>query len=107
MSTIFVGQTVRFEFTVTDQDDAIVDLSTAASYDLTFERPGGQSAFVRTPAFITDGTDGQIFYVTPLDELDIDGGWKVQGNVVDAGGEEYPTDIERFSVATKIIREVI
>ena len=107
MSDIFIGQTVRFEFTVTDQDDAIVDLSTAASYDLTFERPGGQTAFVRTPAFITDGVDGGIFYVTPIGELDIDGAWKVQGLVVDAGGEEYPTDIVKFSVKPKIIREVV
>ena len=106
MSDIFIGQTIRFEFTVTDQDNAIVDLSTAASYDLTFERPGGNSYFVRTPAFITDGTDGQIFYVAPVDELDIDGAWKTQVHIVDTGNEEYPTDIVRFSVKPKIIREV-
>ena len=106
MSDIFIGQTLRLEFTVTDQDDAIVDLSTAASYDLTFERPGGQLGFIRSPAFITDGTDGQIFYVTPLDELDVQGAWKVQGLVVDAGGEEYPTDIVGFLVKPKIIRAV-
>ena len=107
MSTIYVGQTLRFEFTVTDQDDAIVDLSTVASYDITFERPGGQSYFVRTPAFITDGTDGGLFYVAPNDELDIDGSWKVQGLVVDVGGEEYPFDTQRFTVAPKIIRAVV
>ena len=107
MSTIYVGQTLRFEFTVTDQDDAIVDLSTVVSYDITFERPGGQTAFVRTPTFITNGVDGGIFYVTPIGELDIDGSWKVQGLIVDAGGEEYPFDTQRFSVEPKIIREVV
>ena len=102
MSQIFVNQTVRWEFTVTDQDDAIVDLSTAASNDLIFRKEDG-SSFARSPTFITDGVDGQITYTSPINELDLQGKWKIQVLVIDAGGEEYPADIVAFSVQPRLV----
>ena len=102
MSQIFVNQTVRWEFTVTDQDDAIVDLSTALSYDLTF-RSDDDASFVRSPSFITDGINGQITYTSPVNELSLQGKWKIQCLVIDAGGEEYPADIVGFSVKPRLV----
>jgi len=98
--TAFVGQTLRVEFTVVDQDNAIVDLSTADTISLIFKKPNG-SKDTKVASMVTDGTDGKMEYTTAVTDLDAAGLWKIQGLVTEAGGV-YPTCIEELQVAARV-----
>lgn len=67
--------------TVKDENDAIVDISTAVLKYLYFLDPDGVSR-KKTPIFVTDGSDGKLLYITEVDFINIAGTWLVQAQVV-------------------------
>lgn len=99
MSEVFVGQSLEVEFTVTDQDGAVVDISGATALVARFCLPD-KTSFDRTATLKTDGTDGKATYTTSTIDLSIAGEWKVQ-LLVTEGASFYPT-----TVVVLIVREL-
>lgn len=85
-----------FRVTITDQAAAVVDLSGATTKEIIFKKSDG-SFVTQVAAFFTDGTDGIIQYITIADDLDLVGGWCIQGHVVLPTGE-WKTNIDTFIV---------
>ena len=97
---IRVGQILPLIFIVKDQDNNLVPLQAASSKTVTIiTANNGRKVF--PAAFVTNGADGQIQYVTKNeeDQVDLDnvGPFKAQGKVIIAG-IEYPSDIMEFEV---------
>lgn len=87
----------RFMFTIQDCDTAVpVDVSTAASVEIIFKKADG-STLNASGAFLTDGTDGKVYYDTVDEDVDKVGYWKVQGVVNFTDGKFY-SDIHKFQV---------
>lgn len=85
-----------FDVTVKDQDGAAINLSAATTRQFTFRKPD-ETEVTKTPVFITDGTDGQLRYVTIAGDLEQIGLWKLQAYIVLPAGEFY-SDIFEFRV---------
>ena len=84
-------------FRVTVQDgETAVDVSGATTKQIVFQKPSGTSV-TKTAAFVTDGTNGQIQYVTIDGDLNEAGKWIMQGYVVLAAWQGH-TDIYQFEV---------
>lgn len=96
---------VGTEFRVTITDDEVpeiaLDLSTATLLEFCFGKPDG-TVITRTPAFVTDGTDGQLTYTTQSGDLDQSGPWQLQVHYVLAGGADRRADVLRFSVKENV-----
>lgn len=86
---------VRVLFTI-KEDDEIVDISGATTKQIIIQNPNGAST-TYTASFMTDGTDGQLYYETQSGELDIVGTWKCQAKVVLSGGT-YRSPVQSFRV---------
>jgi len=82
--------------TVKDQDKAIVDCSVCISKVIRFQKPDN-TTFDKTAAFVTDGSDGQIHYITVDGDLDTAGIWYYQG-IVNLPLGTWSTDIHSFEV---------
>lgn len=85
----------KFTVTVKDGDD-IVDISTAVTVTFIFKRPDDE-LFTRTASFVTDGTDGQVYYDIIDEDLDEAGYYKLQLKVNFVNGVFY-TNIHTFQV---------
>lgn len=85
-----------FLVTIKDENDAVVDVSTAITKNLIFKKPDG-TIETRAASFVTDGTDGQIKYITVSGDLDTHGAWSLQA-FVDFGSTEWYSDISKFKV---------
>jgi hypothetical protein len=97
MAEIHVGDIgTAFIVTVKDEDEAIVDVSTATTKQIIFKKSDG-SVVTKTASFVTDGTDGQIKYVSVADDLDVAGLWYLQA-FIDFGSTEWKSDIRKFKV---------
>ena len=84
-------------FRVTVQDgETAVDVSGATTKQIVFQKPSGTSV-TQTAAFVTDGTNGQIQYVTVAGDLNEAGKWIMQGYVV-APGFTNNSDIHQSEV---------
>jgi len=69
----FVGDLgTIFRFTIKDQDDAVVDISSATLKQVKFRKSDG-STETQTASFTTDGTDGKMEVATTAADLDISG----------------------------------
>jgi len=64
-------------FTV-QSDGSVVDLSTADTKQVKFDRPYANGKFSKDLAFVTDGTDGKVKYVIEPAILDTAGEWHFQ-----------------------------
>ena len=82
--------------TIKNQDDAVVDISTATVRYIILHTPNGDK-LTKTAALVTDGTDGKLQYITTSGVLTPIGWWKLQG-YVKIGTSEYYSDIHRFQV---------
>ncbi len=100
MSTVFLNQLLRIEVTVQNQDGLIINLSTSTSRTFEFRKPSGV-AVSKTALFVSDGTDGKLYYTTIPADLDEVGEWTMQAVVVDGGGD-YPTDIIHINVSKRV-----
>lgn len=85
-----------FKLTVKDEDDAVVDVSSASTKDILIEKPDA-SVLTKTSSFTTDGTDGIIEYSTISGDIDAIGKYKIQGKVI-LSGSTYYTDVKTFVV---------
>ena len=47
---------------------------------------------------MTTGVDGLLKYVTIAGDLDVAGGWSMQGRAVLASGREWSTSVESFDL---------
>lgn len=81
-----IGTVFRFE--ITNQDDAIVDVSGASVREIFFQKPD-LTSFTKFAAFVTDGTDGQLEYTSLTGDLDAFGQWYRQVHVVIPAGEFF------------------
>lgn len=88
-----IGTVLRV--TVQD-DDEVVDLSTATIKIIYLEKPAG-TKLTKTAVFTTDGSDGKIQYVTIAGDLDAAGWWKIQAHVTLPAGSWY-SDWQPFRV---------
>lgn len=69
-------------------DDVIVDLSDAVVLNIFIKKPDGV-LLTKNAVLETDGTDGQMYYLTQSGDLDMAGNYKIQGKVVVTGGTYY------------------
>jgi hypothetical protein len=98
---IHVGdENVTFTFTVME-DCAAINISTATVKELIFRKPNGTSV-TQTASFSTDGTDGDIKYVTIAGDLDEPGIWRVQAEVTLGAGSYYHSEIQKFKVLANV-----
>ena len=85
-----------FRLTITDTDDAAVDVSSATVKFIYFKKPDGTKA-KKTAVFYTDGSDGIIQYVGVSGDIDQAGEWQVQGYVETSDGKFF-SEIADFTV---------
>jgi len=78
------------------EDGAVLDISTATAKSIIFRKPDG-TIIEESATFLTDGTDGKIYYDTISTDLDLSGTYKVQGEVSINGGT-YRGSVSSFSV---------
>ena len=86
----------QFKVTVKDEDSVVVDLSSASTLQLIFQKPSGDK-LTTTASLINDGTDGLIQYITVSGDIDECGIWQMQARVV-IGTKDFKTDIGSFKV---------
>lgn len=82
------------------EDGAVLDISSATVKQIILQTPTGVST-TYTASFVTDGTDGKIYYETVSGELNIAGTWKTQGKIVISGGT-YRSPVQSFRVNNNI-----
>lgn len=87
---------VRIDTTIKEAGVPI-NLSTVSQKDYVIVKPDG-ARVVRSTVFITDGSNGQIRYVTISGDLNLVGQYKLQADLVFPGGYDGPTDIGTFWV---------
>lgn len=101
-SQIFVGDIgTVFKFTVKDEEDSVVDLSSASLLQITFKKPLNGGNLVKTATLFTDGTDGICKYTTIAGDIDIAGEWQAQVYVV-VGSQSLHSTIQTFSVKANL-----
>ena len=72
---------VIFRNTVKDQDDAVVDISSATTNQIKITKPDG-TVFVATAVFTDDGEDGQHQFVTTSEVLTQVGVYKITSYII-------------------------
>lgn len=80
-------------------DGAVVDISGATTLEIKLKKPSG-AVLTKTGILVTDGTDGQVQYITisgDLDESSETEVWKIQGHVVTPAGD-WNSDIKDMPV---------
>ena len=85
-----------FRLTITDTAGTAIDVSTAATKFIYFQKPDGTKK-KNTAAFYTDGSDGIIQYTSVSGDIDQTGLWQVQGYVETSDGKFF-TQKTTFSV---------
>lgn len=99
---IHVGDVgTALEFTILDQDGAVVPIGGALELEIKFKPPGNAATFLREPELTTDGSDGKLHYVTVDGDFDRPGEWKVQAIVTLSTGVKY-SDITEFPVHSNL-----
>ncbi len=89
-----------FIVTILDQDDDVIDISIATTKELIFKKPDA-TVVTKTASFYTNGTNGQLVYVTEDGDLDMHGLWSIQAHIVTAS-VEYKTSIYEFRVERNV-----
>jgi len=72
--------------------DTAVDVSGATTKQIIFRKPG-KTLDTQTAAFTTDGTNGQIEYVSQSGDIDAAGQWSMQGKVILAAGTFFTSPV--------------
>lgn len=90
---------VQFILTITE-DSSALDISLATTKEIIIQTPSGTST-TYTATFLTDGTDGKIYYTSVDGDLDNIGQHKIQAKVVLSGGT-YKSTIEKFKVKANL-----
>ena len=74
----------------------VADISAATTKQMVFERPDG-TTFTKTAVFTTDGSDGNIQYISVDGDLNVAGTWHLQAYVVTPAGT-WNTNVGNFRV---------
>ena len=82
------------------EDGAALNISTCTSKTISLQSPSGVTTSF-TASFLTDGSEGKIYYDTVSGDISSAGLWKIQGLVLIGGGTYYTT-VESFRVYTNI-----
>jgi hypothetical protein len=88
-----------FRLTV-KEDNSAVDISTATTKQIIFQRPDGEK-LTKTATFTNTGTNGKIEYATVSGDLSLPGEWAYQGYVVMPSWSGY-TSVKRFQVSPNL-----
>jgi hypothetical protein len=86
----------RIVITLMRANGSPLGVSSATALSLTFKKPGGGRLAV-TATKVTDGTNGQIEYVTKSGDVDEAGQWTVQA-VIEFSAGLWHSDLGRFPV---------
>lgn len=89
----------QFIFTIYDNSTP-VDLSVASGVSIVFKKPD-YSTLTVVPSFVTDGSDGQVRYISTAGVLTPHGFWNVQAIVVDGTGT-YSSTTHQFTVSQNL-----
>lgn len=95
---IYVNQTgLRFERTLRDPNGGPpINLSSYTTLEFLFIDPDGD-CFTRDAAFVTNGNDGKLEYITVPGDLSEPGTWRIQPHVAKTG-EDHFAEVTRFEV---------
>ena len=74
----------------------VADISLATTKQFTFKRPDG-TTFDRVAVFTSDGSDGNIQYISVDGDLNIAGTWHLQAYVVTPAGN-WKTEVGHLKV---------
>lgn len=96
---IYVGQSLELLFTVKDENEAVVDISTA-TLSLVIKCKGHPKVTV-VPTAPNGGSDGLLRYVTLPTDLEWEGCYQAQAEVI-VFGRVYPSSIVDFKVIAKL-----
>ena len=88
-----------FRATIRDEDDAVVNVS-GGTFTMRFRKPDGTTVD-KTATLVTDGSDGQIQYVSQSGDINQAGEWRVQG-VVTLTTNTWRTAHKRFNVGANL-----
>lgn len=86
--------------TLVDEDTEVVPLQSASVKQYTIKKPSGAEIIVDCD-FVTDGSDGQIQYVTVASTFDEAGYYKLQG-YLEMGTSKWRTNTITFRVYPNI-----
>ena len=86
----------QFILTIKDQDGAVVNLASSLTKEIIFLKPD-LSSHTKTASFVTDGSDGKIYYTAASGDIEQDGFWRIQGRVTFASGS-WSTNTTQFIV---------
>lgn len=93
----------RFQATIKDETVAVVDVSSATTLEMVFNKPDG-TPVVKTAELLAGGTDGVIYYDTIASDLDQTDSWRVQGYAALDADHIYHSDIHVFRVYPNLPR---
>ena len=82
----------RFIFTVFDQDKVVIDISTATTMEVLFQRPD-RTTFAKVAIFTGDGTDGRLEYVSEVNDLTPAGDWFIQARVANLPSSDFRSEV--------------
>ena len=87
---------IEFIIQFLDQNENPLNISGATSISINFQAPDG-TQYLKTAQFLTNGMDGNIYYVSLDTDFVESGLWYVQGSVV-VGGATLTTQLGQFEV---------
>ena len=88
---------LTFKVTIKDEDDAVKNISSYSTKQLIFKKPDG-TILTKTASFLTDGTDGVIYYTTVSGDLDTVGIWRIQAYINDGSSNYRKSNVGTFNV---------
>lgn len=94
-----VGTIIRI--TMTDYADSALDISSASTLEIIFEKPDGTDV-TKTATLTGDGTDGIMQYTMESGVLVQVGTWQVQGHVV-IGSQDFYGSISTFQALDNLV----
>jgi len=78
----------------------VVDISLATTKDI-YLKPPGTASTGYAGTFITDGTDGGLYYTSGAGVLTTDGEWAIQGHFITPSGS-WKSQVRYFDVLPNI-----
>lgn len=92
-----VGTLIKLQVS---EDDVVLDISAATGLQFIFEKPD-RTTVTKSALFLTDGTDGMLYYETIAGDIDLPGWWRVQAAFT-LGGWIGKSSVEQFYVEKNI-----
>lgn len=93
-----VGTSINL--TVHDQDGTIVNISSSSLTVISFRKPNGATTS-RVASFTTNGSDGQMRYITVNGDLDQEGLWEIQAVITMPTGKWY-SEVKKVVIGPQI-----